>query len=182
MTNRSVLSLLVGSLVLVIGCAPATTDATMDTSAQTEATMQTSVHTDDASVRAGIEANAAAWSAAANRGDMAAVAALYTEDAILLPPNAASVRGRQSIQRFFEGFRAVSPSNVRLFPDEITACGNTAYELGRYEMTLNPPGAAPINDRGKYIVVWQRQSDGSWRISRDIFNSDLAAAGAAQAH
>jgi hypothetical protein len=45
-------------------------------------------------------------------------------------------------------------------------------------MELNPPGAAnPIRDRGKYIEIRRRQEDGSWLISRDIFNSNQPPAG-----
>jgi ketosteroid isomerase-like protein len=41
-------------------------------------------------------------------------------------------------------------------------------------MTLTPPGApGPVNDRGKYMVVWKRQADGSWKIHRDMFNTNL---------
>ena len=44
-------------------------------------------------------------------------------------------------------------------------------------MMLTLPGATePINDTGKYIEIWRKQADGSWRVIRDIFNSDLPVA------
>jgi len=41
-------------------------------------------------------------------------------------------------------------------------------------MTISPPGAAAVRDRGTYLAVWRKQCDGSWKIRWDIFNSDLA--------
>jgi ketosteroid isomerase-like protein len=40
-------------------------------------------------------------------------------------------------------------------------------------MTLTPVGAAPIENRGKYIEIWRKQADGSWKILRDVYSSDL---------
>lgn len=134
---------------------------------------------DDSASRRRIEEGVAAWTAAVNRGDMSAVADLYTDDAVLMPANGAAVRGREAVRTFFvQALGSMSPRDVKLWSDEIEVCGETAYEVGRYQMTLQPPGAAAMNDRGKYIVIWKRQSDGSWKIARDIFNSDLAPAGA----
>ena len=48
-----------------------------------------------------------------------------------------------------------------------------AVETGAYELTLQPKSGPVIQDKGKYLTVWKRQTDGSWRIVRDINNSDL---------
>ena len=57
--------------------------------------------------------------------------------------------------------------------DEVQATGDWAFERGRYEITLAPKaGDAPMDDTGKYITIYQRQSNGSWKIARDIWNSD----------
>jgi ketosteroid isomerase-like protein len=49
-----------------------------------------------------------------------------------------------------------------------------AIENGAYEMTFTPKGAPkPIHDTGKYLTVWKRQTDGTWRMIRDINNTDL---------
>ena len=40
-------------------------------------------------------------------------------------------------------------------------------------MTVTLPGAAPIEDRGKYLTIWRKQADGSWKVQRGTFNSDL---------
>jgi ketosteroid isomerase-like protein len=95
----------------------------------------------------------------------------YTEDAIILPPNAPTVRGRAAIEEFFRSFPDITNFNVKAV--EIDGCGDYAWSYGEYSMTLSPPDTSPVNDTGKYIEVWQRQSDGAWKVTRDIFNSDL---------
>jgi ketosteroid isomerase-like protein len=61
---------------------------------------------------------------------------------------------------------------------EVTELGDTAYEVGSYTMKLQPAGAAVVNDNGKYVVIWNRQGDGSWKLAVDIWNSDLPMPGA----
>ena len=42
-------------------------------------------------------------------------------------------------------------------------------------MTMNPPGAEPVHEAGKYIEIRKKQADGSWLLYRDIYNSDMPA-------
>ncbi|HVT43071.1 MAG TPA: SgcJ/EcaC family oxidoreductase [Thermoanaerobaculia bacterium] len=128
---------------------------------------------DDATARPAIERQAAAWADAVNRGDWGAVAALYTTDALMLAPNTETLRGREAIRGFIETLGGLSVRDVRLTVNEVEVCGDTAFETGSYSMSLQPPGQARMTDRGKYLVVWKRQADGSWRIHRDIFNTSL---------
>ncbi len=106
----------------------------------------------------------------ANAKDFKGAAALYAEDAIVLPPNQAAVQGRAAIQAALE----TSPvSNFQLQILEIEGRGDLAYERGTYSETVTTTGAAPIEDRGKYLTIWRKQADGSWKMLRDIWNSDL---------
>ncbi len=126
--------------------------------------------------KAAIRARGEAWTAAANARDHAAVAAIYTEDAALLPPNFAAVRGREGVREFMAGLPPFS--EMKLVPVEIAGSGAMAYVWGDYSMTIRvSEGAPPFKDRGKYIEVWTRGKDGTWSIHRDIFNSDLPAPG-----
>ena len=56
---------------------------------------------------------------------------------------------------------------------EIQGQGDMAYDRGTYSMAVTPAGAAPIEDHGKYLTIWRKQADGSWKVARAIFNSDL---------
>src|SRR6266852_4089651 len=124
-------------------------------------------------VRSAIEGTNAQFVAAANRGDTAAVAALYTNDAVVLPPNAEMVRGRQGVKEFFDALiQQTGVPQLTLDTTQVDEVGDTACEVGAYTMKLQPPGGQPVSDSGKYVVVWKRQSDDSWKLSIDIWNTN----------
>jgi uncharacterized protein (TIGR02246 family) len=114
------------------------------------------------------------FEAAVGRGDAAGLAALYTEDAVVMPPNHPAVNGRAAIQEFFTGMLAQGVRNMKLAQTTVTGSGSTGYEVGSYEFDLGPAGA-PVHDKGKYIVGMKRSASGKWLIAHDIFNSDLPA-------
>ena len=122
-------------------------------------------------VRKAVEAANAEWTAAFNRGDAVAVAVLYTEDAILMPPDIEMIRGRQGIQEFWQARIQRGLKDAVLTTVEVQADGNTAYEIGRVSLTFYAKDQAPKPISGKYVVVWKRQSDGRWKLHVDIWNS-----------
>ena len=101
------------------------------------------------------------------KGDLA----LYAEDAILMPPNEAAVQGKTPIQDWMQAYPPIS--NLQEQSLEIEGQGNLAYDRGTYSMTVAHVEAASTDDHGKYLTIWRKQGDGSWQISRAIFNSDL---------
>lgn len=112
------------------------------------------------------------WSARLLDGDFEGMAELYTQDAVFMPPNQPMIRGRDELLEFMRSFPPVTRADFEV--DEIDGYGDIAYVTGRYSMTLEPEDAPePIEDEGKYIEIRRRQPDGSWLLSRDIFNSDL---------
>ena len=122
--------------------------------------------------RAAIEATSQAFLTAARAADWTAVAATYTEDAVLMPPNAPAVAGRSAIQAFFESLPPVTQFDLTSL--EIEGRDDLAYVRGTYEMTMSGAGGLPVVDSGKYLEIRRRQADGSWLLHRDVFNSDLA--------
>lgn len=102
------------------------------------------------------------------KGDAAAVAGLYTADAMLLPPNSPMVRGRDAIQQLWTAFLGSGAGTVKLTSVEALGDEDMAHEVGSY-VIHDSTGA--VVDQGKYIVIWQHSPDG-WRIHRDIWNSD----------
>jgi ketosteroid isomerase-like protein len=95
----------------------------------------------------------------------------YAADAQLLPPNQAAVAGRDALIAFLGGFPPFT--DFRLEVGTMEGQGGYAWVHGRYSMTVTMPGAAPAKDEGKYLEVWQKQADGSWKSIRDMFSSDL---------
>jgi len=100
------------------------------------------------------------------------VAVYYAPDATVLPPNAEAVRGRAAISAFLAAFPPITTFTAEIVTVE--GNGDLAYVHGRYHLDMTTPDG-PQADDGKYIEVWKRQADGSWKIAYDIFNSDLPA-------
>jgi ketosteroid isomerase-like protein len=57
---------------------------------------------------------------------------------------------------------------------EAVGSGDLAYLRGTYSMTFSIPGVpTPIEEQGKFRQIYRKQSDGSWKMTREIYNSDL---------
>ena len=123
-------------------------------------------------VRAAIEAVNVKFGAAWGKKDAAALAALYTANATLLAPNAARVSGSQAILEFWKAGLSGAPPVGKLTTAEVEAHGDTAHEVGTYELSA---ADGKVMDKGKYIVIWKREA-GQWKMHRDIWNSDMPAA------
>jgi uncharacterized protein (TIGR02246 family) len=126
----------------------------------------------EAGVRRAIEESHGSYAIAMKGGDATALASHFTKDAILLPENTDMQRGRDTIQKWFAGW--LPTTTVQEFEAtsmDVTVVGSTAYEVGTHRMTLTPQGSPPISMQGKYLMVWERATDGQWRILRDMFNT-----------
>ncbi len=108
-----------------------------------------------------------AWSATPPDAD--AFVAAFTPEGITLMGGAPPAEGpeaiRKSIAQLFgaPGF-ALSWSASRA---EVSACGDLAYTLGRYEITTNDAAGNPQTRPGKYVTLWKKQADGSWKVVVD---------------
>jgi uncharacterized protein (TIGR02246 family) len=116
--------------------------------------------------------------AALNQGDADAFAAVFSEDAVQMPPNEPANVGRDAIRAWAQGLMSLFGVQFSLSVEELRAAGDWAYERGGYTILLNPRAGGALQDRGKYITIYQRQPDGSWKTARDIWNSNRPAPGA----
>lgn len=129
--------------------------------------------------RARIEKLGKSFTDAFNRGDVAAVAGMYAEDAIAFPPDSDLVRGREAIQAVWQGFRDMGGKSMEFTVIDLDASGDLIVETGKAKLKVQPAGAAETPVEVKYVVVWKKQKDGTWKISRDIWNSMAPATAAA---
>lgn len=101
-----------------------------------------------------------------------AIAQLYDTNAVVMPPNMATITGRPAIRAFFAQIWPLK-ATLTLTPTTIEVVGDVAIDEGTWGWTMPGPNGE-IRDHGKYLVTWH-QVDGDWLISRDIWNSDQPA-------
>jgi uncharacterized protein (TIGR02246 family) len=122
-----------------------------------------------------------AMSKAGGAKDLEHVLAFYADEASMFPPNAAIATGKEAIRAVWSQLLANPGFAVSWQPTKVEASrgGDLGYSSDTYEVTLHDPTGKPVTDRGKYVAVWKKQADGSWKAVADIFNSDLPAPAAA---
>jgi uncharacterized protein (TIGR02246 family) len=142
-----------------------------DSAAPATATMSPSA--DPAAVRQAIDTANAHFVAAMVKGDTAAMVANYADDAVVLGAGEKAARGRAAIAKSMgEMAAAMKVTAFSLKTDDVIVADDYAIETGALEIAMQPKTGKAMKDVGKYLVVWQHQSDGSWKIIRDIWNSD----------
>lgn len=113
-----------------------------------------------------------AYGKAVANQDTAALAAFYTEDALLLAPNAPVARGTEAIRAVFDGYMDAGAASLELETTAFEDHGDVVIDAGRYTLGMQTPDGDSSTDVGKYLQVLKRESDGSYRIAYDCFNSD----------
>src|ERR1700680_1148432 len=131
---------------------------------------------------AAIRAADAAGLKAAQAKDVSGATANYADDASWLPPNAPIVQGKEAIRSAWAQLLSNPGLKIswQITEVHVSHGGDMAYTLYKYEMTFGVLNGAEVNDRGKDMAVWQKQSDGTWKIVADTFNSDSPPSGASK--
>jgi ketosteroid isomerase-like protein len=123
----------------------------------------------------------AQWSAAAGAKDVEKTVSFYSDDAVVMPPNAPRATTKEAIRTIWKDLLTDASISWKTKDVEMAQSGDLAFSSGTYEVTLNDPTGTPVKDRGKYLEVWKKQADGSWKCAVDIWNSDRAATASAPA-
>jgi uncharacterized protein (TIGR02246 family) len=116
-------------------------------------------------IRAAIEKANEEFIAAVLRGDAKAAAALYTDDAKVLPPGTRIASGREAITAYWKSTIDVGVKDLKLETVDAEAAGDLAYETGNLTVTSTDGNVTT----SRYVVVWKR-AGGRWRLHRDIWN------------
>lgn len=120
--------------------------------------------TDD---RRAVEATVNRYVEATNSGDAEALAQLYEDDAVLLPPDHQPVEGRAAIGEFW---RQGTDEGLEVTTLRLDVDGGIGYLVAQY--TLPETDEEPA-DSGKTVMCLKRQRDGSWKVTADIWNSNV---------
>ena len=112
--------------------------------------------------------------AAYNAGDAAAIAALFTEDAVSMPDHRAALIGRAAIENHLRDVFMQFSTSISITPGDTDVAGDVAHEHGTFSVTLTPKaGGNAMTETGNYLVVLKKGSDGNWLVHHDIDNSNV---------
>jgi uncharacterized protein (TIGR02246 family) len=145
--------------------------------ALTAACTRTVPDTRDADIKAvkGVEA---AWVEDIATKDVDKFASYYSDDASVLMPNAPIISGKDNIKAALKPMLA-DPNFALTFQStraDASKGGDFVYTVGTYSMTMsNPTDKKPVTDKGKYLTVFKKAADGSWKAVADMMNSDMPA-------
>jgi uncharacterized protein (TIGR02246 family) len=118
----------------------------------------------------------AAWVEDIATKDVDKFASYYSDDASLLMPNAPIINGRDNIKAALKPMLA-DPSFALTFQStraEASKGGDFVYTVGAYSMTMSrPKDKTAVTEKGKYLTVFKKQADGSWKAVADMINSDM---------
>ena len=111
--------------------------------------------------------------AALNASDANAWVSEFTEDAVRMPPNAPADFGKEAIGAHAQGYLSRFRVKLAFDVDEVRVLDEWAFERGEYSVVLDPSaGGSSLTDTGKYITLYKREPSGTWRIARDIWNTN----------
>src|SRR5579864_5977551 len=122
--------------------------------------------------RTEIETSVTDFVKAFNNHDAAGLGEFYTEDARMLPPDAPLIVGRAGIEAMVKEMFAAGCQSLDLEPIDVHESCDMAVDVGRYTLTIQPPGAELVQEVGKYVAVYRRQPDGGMKLIVDTFNRD----------
>jgi uncharacterized protein (TIGR02246 family) len=146
--------------VLVAGCAPATPPAAPDTR--------------DADAKA-IRQLEADWSQSFATKDLGKVTAFYADDASLFNTGMPVVTGKANIANIWKQYLADKNFSLTFAPDKVVVSksGDMGSTQGSYTLTYTDPKTKKaVMEKGKYVEVYMKQADGSWKNTADISNTD----------
>ncbi len=125
-------------------------------------------------VRTAIEGANKKFMEAVRQANATLLASLYTEDATLLPPGGDMIKGRAGIEAFWSGGLQMGIKEAVLRTVGVSGAGDLAYEIGTFTLKIRPEGQEVVEQKGKYVVVWKKGPDGTWKLHADIWNSGPA--------
>lgn len=122
-----------------------------------------------------IRAADAAWLQTYIAKDAEKAAAFCDEHGSLLEPNTPIATGSGAIRKLIASDFAIKDYKLvwRTEKAGVARSGDLGYTSGGYDWSFTDAAGRSIKDKGKYLTVWKKQADGSWKVLFDMFNTDL---------
>src|ERR1700746_1174787 len=120
-------------------------------------------------VRRAIDKGNAQWSEGWAKGDPAMVAAIFADDGVQLAGNGKIFKGPQQISEHQKAAMQSVDPGVKVTVTTVTVWvhDDTAHETGKYKYEYKVKGK-PATDKGRYVTIWKRQNDSSWKLAMDM--------------
>lgn len=114
------------------------------------------------------------WCAAAATKDARKVGSFYAENAIAYPPGEPMASGQAAAEQVWARYFKDPSFEISWKSDraEAAASGDIGYTSGAYQCAYRGPDGRPVREQGKFLCVWRKQADGSWKAIHDMWNTD----------
>ena len=98
-----------------------------------------------------------------------------SEDVSFLPENGPTAAGKAAVRELWAAFFAPSGPTLSWQPTraEVSQSGDLGVSTGAYELKARDPEGKPVTRRGRYLTVWRKHKEGSWRV---VFDSGCSCA------
>jgi ketosteroid isomerase-like protein len=158
----------VPALLLMLACSPSKPAAT-----NTATGTSTSTTPDAAADKAAVGKAHDVLETAYRTSDCNAMVSVVANDGVFEPPNTPSAKGVDGIRDWCQPLYAqMKTKSLAVSNKDIDVSGDIAVDRGDYDWVLTPAkGGADVRSVGRYVTIWHRQSDGSWKTTRLIWNS-----------
>ena len=117
----------------------------------------------------------AGWMKVYAAKDLERAIAFCDDEASMLPPNAPIATGKEALRKLMGTAFAIPDYTLSWQANKVGVAhsGELGYTSGTYDFSLRDASGKNISDRGKYLTVWKKEADGSWKVLLDMFSSDL---------
>lgn len=150
--KKSVFSLSISLLILLIS---------------TSCTYKLNEQEEMAQLQKAISENENAW----NNLDVEKIVGMFAENGTLLNDNSEMLRGKNAIKKYFDTMVKTEELEFKRDKVEVSMKGNMAYEIVNQTVSFKYPGKESQTEINKYIHLWEKQGDGSWKVLIDMNNS-----------
>ncbi|MEM7765682.1 MAG: SgcJ/EcaC family oxidoreductase [Pseudomonadota bacterium] len=127
-----------------------------------------SLAADDAAIRA----HGQTWLKHYTAGDLDALMALYTDDAVVALHDQPALRGKPAIRAYFARSAGKADVTFKLDIEQIDINGDLAWITSKYWLRSVSNGSGYVyEDAGRSLIIYRREADGVWRLAADIDNN-----------
>jgi uncharacterized protein (TIGR02246 family) len=113
------------------------------------------------------------WVLACNTRQLDELLDLYAPDAVVVRSNLPLLRGAAAVREFFFSAIESGLGEVAVEPLRVEVLGDLAHEVGRYSALVPGTAGKRREERGKYLWVFAKQSNGDWKLVSECWSSDL---------